>query len=130
MFRLKRDYYRSRRTARRMIERAGQSAVLRRAGAADRWCSVVIQDYGPMERLGKMYDPTDRKALIAVNDDLLRTPPDRDLDVLILFQQPIFDDPVEYEKLRFTAPIVPIAPSGIVVRWKATVRGSQPPSLA
>jgi hypothetical protein len=113
-----------------MIYRAGMAAILRRAGEPDRPCTVVIQDYTSMERMGKMYDPIDKKALIAADTVTLGTPPDRDLDVLITYRQPMSNPPTEYQKFRITMPVVPLSPGGIVVYWKLTVRGSEPPSLA
>jgi hypothetical protein len=120
---LQHDYFRTAATARRMMQKFGMWAVLRRSGIADRPALCVIQEYNPIERIGKMYDPTDRLALVAASEILRRTPPDRNLDALVTFAQPVTQwPPAEQDILRISTPIGILGPANIVVYWELNVR--------
>ena len=115
-------YYAKRQRATRLIEKYGMPAILRRVGAPDRWVKLEIEDYTPQERIGKMIDPVDRLAIVKASDELDKVPPDRDLDRVITFVQPMGTPPVQYEVLKITAPVDKIAPGGIVLYWQLRVR--------
>jgi hypothetical protein len=102
----------------RMIKRWGKGlvTVLRRA-SGDRPCSAVSTSFLPMERLGKITNPTDRKYLVSA------LAPDGSL-----LDPPVFDGPnadrlvvagVEY---RLTEPAGQIGTSDVVVFWRLAVR--------
>jgi hypothetical protein len=69
-----------------------------------------------------MIDPVDRLAIVKASDELDKVPPDRDLDRVITFVQPMGTPPVQYEVLKITAPVDKIAPGGIVLYWQLRVR--------
>jgi hypothetical protein len=117
-----RNYWATRQRASRQIEKYGMAAVLRRVNAPDRWVILEIQDYMPEERIGKMIDPVDRLAIVKASPELDKVPPDRDLDRVITFVQPMGTPPVQYEVLKITAPVDKIAPGGIVLYWSLQVR--------
>lgn len=68
-------------TANRMIERWGQTAILRRA-SGDRTCIVAVSTFSPMERMGQMLNPVDRKAIVSAKG--LDIPPDQEQDRLVV----------------------------------------------
>lgn len=107
-------------TASRMILRWGMPAVLRRRGMADRPCTVAVLNFTPFERAGQLLDPVDRKCLIAAEG--LTIPPDRELDVVVTFVQPMTVPPVESELLTITAPVGRVEMAGKTVMWRLTVR--------
>ena len=76
-------------------------AILRRT-SGDRACTVAIGVYSPMERLGSLRNPVDRKALVSSAG--LDPPPDQEQDRLITFIQPMADPPVIDEVLKITEP--------------------------
>lgn len=122
MIPLTHDYNRSAKVATNMIIKWGETAALRRNGAADRPCVAFIREYNGVERVGRLVDPTDRMVLIATSPTLNATPPNRDLDRLVTYVQPLGNPPVEYGQLRITAPVVPFAPNGTTLYWKVAVR--------
>src|SRR5216683_2302847 len=106
---MKHDFLRSRATADQMIRKWGVAGALRRA-SGDRPVTVVIQDYSPIERIGKMIDPVDRLALVsavAPDGSVLDPPPDREQDRLVTFVPD--SDQVEDEVLRISAPVGKLA---------------------
>jgi hypothetical protein len=114
----------SRQRADRMIRKWGVPGVLRRA-SGDRPCWVVIQDYSPIERVGKMIDPVDRLALVSAiergSTNKLLLAPDREQDRLVTFV-PGSDPLVEDETLRMSAPPGKLAPGNVIVYWELRVR--------
>lgn len=114
-------YDRLKTSANDMITRWGMKAVLRRVGMSDRWCTVVITNFSPMERTGQMRNPVDRKVLLSM--DGLIVPPDQERDRLITFVQPIdLNNPVEDEALKIVEPPGKIAMAGAVVYYRLAVR--------
>jgi hypothetical protein len=105
-----------------MIRKWGEAAALRRNGAADRPCVAYVREFNAVERIGRLVDPTDRMVLIATSAALNATPPNRDLDRLVTYVQPVSNPPVEAAQLRFTAPVVPFAPAGTTLYWKIAAR--------
>lgn len=114
------DYDRFKATANAMIARWGMKAVLRRVGMADRWVTVVITNYTPMERTGQMRNPLDRKALVSV--DGMTLPPDQERDRLITFMQPIGAVPIEHESLKIVEPPGRVDMAGEAVLYRLSVR--------
>ncbi len=118
------DYQRSRRVATGMIKKWGGLGAFRRIGEADRQCFIVVQDYSPMERLGKMIDPQDRLVLVAAlapDGSLIEIPPNRESDRLVTYVRDT-DPPEDEEVLRFSAPPAPFAPGGVLTYWEIKVR--------
>lgn len=124
---------RSRRVWDGLIEKYGDLALLRQRGLPDRYVSAVVANYTPMERLGGMSNPVDRKALIsAISPDtnLPLDPEPSEKDVLVTIQ--LNDDgspmlgaggiPMEDERLRIVAPPGRIGPSRMTLYWKLQVR--------
>ena len=110
------DYSRQRSVADGMIRKYGVPAVLRRA-SGDRSCVVFISDYTPQERVGKLINQTDRKALVTPVG--LDVDPDSEQDRLVTL------DPLtgaEKETLRIIAPVGKLAPAEIVIYWELQVR--------
>jgi len=107
-----------------MLAKWGSLGALRRQGIPDRQCRVLIQDYGPIERMGKLIDPIDRLALIsalAPDGTVLDPPPDREKDRLVTYvpgSNPLQDD----EVLHFSAPTGKLNPGSVVVYWELKVR--------
>lgn len=121
----KHNYLRSRRVATGMLSKWGTLGALRRVGSADRQTMVVVTDYGPIERLGRMIDPIDRVALVsalAPDGSVVDPPPDRELDVLVTYVPGTEDDPQDDEVLRFTTPPGKLNPGPLVVYWELKVR--------
>jgi hypothetical protein len=107
---------RQQRLADQMIRKYGTPAILRRDGG-DRSCWAFISDYSPHERMGKLVNQTDRKALISPIG--LTADPDSEQDRLVTL------DPAtgtELETLRIIAPIGKLAPAQIVLYWELQVR--------
>jgi hypothetical protein len=80
-------------------------------------CVAFISDYSPHERMGKVINQTDRKALVSPVG--LTIVPDSEQDRLVTL------DPVtglELETLRIIAPIGKMAPAGVVVYWELQLR--------
>jgi hypothetical protein len=123
------DYTRKRRTADGLIRKysdGGGNAVLRRVGAPDRACSVIIQDYSPMERVGKMINPIDRLAImsaLAPDGTVLSPEPDQEVDRLVTFKVPLAKPPVEDEVLRIVQPPGKLNPGNVVLYWELQIRG-------
>ena len=110
------DYARQRNIADSMIRKYGALAILRR-DSGDRSCWAFISDYSPHERVGKMINQTDRKALISPIG--LTADPDSEQDKLVTL------DPgtgAERETLRIIAPIGKLAPADIVIYFELQVR--------
>lgn len=120
---MKHDFIRSRAKADQMIQKWGVPGVLRRA-SGDRPCWVLIQDYSPIERMGKMIDPIDRLALVSAIErgtGNVLLAPDREQDRIVTFV-PGSDPLVEDETLRMSAPPGKLAPGNVVVYWELRVR--------
>jgi hypothetical protein len=110
------DYSAEVRIADRLISKYGAPAVLRR-NTGDRACVAFISEYSPHERIGKVINQTDRKALVSPVG--LTAAPDSEQDRLVTL------DPVtglELETLRIIAPIGKMAPAGVVVYWELQIR--------
>lgn len=110
------DYQRERSIADNMIRKYGAKAVLRRDDG-DRPCWVFISNYSAQEKIGKLVNQTDRRALVSPIG--LDIEPDSEQDRLVTF------DPLsgaEKEVLRIVAPIGKLAPADIIVYWELQVR--------
>lgn len=100
----------------RMIRKYGAQAILRR-DSGDRSCWAFISDYSPQERLGKLINQTDRKAMLSPIG--LTADPDSEQDKLVML------DPItgaELETLRIISPVGKLAPAEIVIYWELQVR--------
>lgn len=118
------DYIRSRAVADRQIRKWGGLGALRRTGSADRQCYLVIQDYSPIERVGKMIDPVDRLCLVsalAPDGTLLSPEPSRELDQLLVYVKDS-DPPVVDEVWRMSAPPGKLNPGNLVIYFELRVR--------
>jgi hypothetical protein len=116
------DYQAAITDADNLIKYFGMAAVLRRAGIADRPCTVVIVEYDPMDRPADLVNLTDRKVIMsAANVEIQTTPPDNEKDELVTFVQPV--GTVEDEVLPLTCKPKPTAPAGVIVLWEFSVRG-------
>jgi hypothetical protein len=110
------NYARQRNLADGMIRKYGAAAILRRA-TGDRQCWAFISEYTPHEKMGKLINQTDRKALVSpigLTDD-----PDSEQDKLVTL------DPAtgaEKETLRIIAPIGKLAPAEITIYWELQIR--------
>jgi hypothetical protein len=110
------DYSRQRSVADSMIRKYGRQAILRR-DSGDRSCWAFISDYTPQEKMGKLINQTDRKALISPIG--LEIDPDSEQDKLVTI------DPAtntELETLRIIAPVGKLAPAEIVIYFELQVR--------
>lgn len=110
------DYARERAIANDMIRKYGAPAILRR-DSGDRPCVAFISDYMPHERVGKIINQTDRKALVSPVG--LTVDPDSEQDRLVTL------DPVtsaEIEILRIVSPVGKLVPGNIVIYWELQVR--------
>ena len=110
------DYARQRNLADGMIRKYGAPAILRR-DSGDRQCWVFISDYTPQEKMGKLINQTDRKALVSPIG--LTADPDSEQDKLVTL------DPAtgaEKETLRIIAPIGKLAPAEIVIYFELQIR--------
>lgn len=96
-----------------MILKWGVAAVLRRA-SGDRPCTTAITTFAPMERVGKITNPVDRKALVSAlaPDGTVLVPPDFEQDRLV----------VGGEELKIVEPAGQVGSSDVVVFWRLTVR--------
>jgi hypothetical protein len=111
------DYSRERAIANAMIAKYGSPAILRRENGGDRSCIAFISEYTPHERVGKLINQTDRKALLSPVG--LTLEPDSEQDTLVTL------DPAsgaELETLRIVSPIGKLAPANIIVYWELQVR--------
>lgn len=116
------DYAAMRDRSDAFIQRHGTRAVLRRYGAADRPCDVVLEFWTAQELLGRQYDPLSRKAVLAAGT-LQGGDPVMDQDRLVTFVQPSDpDNPVIDEELKITAPPIPLKQGGVTVQWTMAVR--------
>lgn len=96
------------------LRRRGQQAILRRQ-SGDRPCLCAIVAYKPVDDVGKLTNPTDRRALISPfvpGTTTLLDPPNSELDRLVTDA----DGP-----LVILAPIGKIAPAGVVVAYDVKV---------
>jgi hypothetical protein len=110
------DYARERAIAEGMIRKYGAPAILRRDDG-DRPCFAFISDYMAHERVGKIINQTDRKALLSPVD--LTVDPDSEQDRLVTL------DPVtgaELETLRIVSPVGKLVPGNIVIYFELQVR--------
>lgn len=116
------DYTKTQATADRMLRKWGSTAILRRQSTADRQCTVFITSFSPMERMGKLTNPLDRKALVsalAPDGTLLSPGPDEQVDRLIVL------DPktgAEIENLHIFEPPDKVDPAGVVALYQLSVR--------
>lgn len=111
------DYARERAIADGMIRKYGSPAILRRENGGDRSCIAFISDYSPHERVGKLINQTDRKALVSPLG--LSIDPDSEQDTLVTL------DPAtgaELETLRIISPVGKLTPGNVVVYWELQVR--------
>jgi hypothetical protein len=123
------DLTRSRLKADGMIRRytgGGGNALLRRVGAPDRRVSALVTGFNPMERIGRLINPVDRKvalSALAPDGSVLSPPPDQEVDRLVMLQVPIGTPPVESQTLRIVQPPGEVAPDGsTVVYYDLVVR--------
>ena len=110
------DYARERAIAEGMIRKYGAPAILRR-DSGDRACVAFISDYSPQERMGKLVNQTDRKALVSPVG--LTVDPDSEQDRLVTL------DPttgVELETLRIVSPVGKLTPGNITVYFELQIR--------
>jgi hypothetical protein len=110
-------YERQRALADAMIRKYGTPAILRRDNGGDRSCVVFISEYSPHERVGKLINQTDRKALVSPID--LAIAPDSEQDKLVTI------DPAtgaELETLRIISPVGKLAPAGTVIYYELQTR--------
>lgn len=117
------DYNEMKADADELLREFGMAAVLRRVSDSptDRPCVVAIVDFMPREKDTSLANPTDRRVLFDPIG-LEAMPPNKELDQLVTFVQPLADPPVEDEVLPFTADVKKYAPAGIVVLYEGTVR--------
>lgn len=111
------DYARQRSLADAMIRKYGAPAILRRDNGGDRPCWAFVSEYSPHERMGKLINQTDRKALVSPID--LTLDPDSEQDKLVTL------DPAtgaEKETLRIISPVGKLAPAGTVIYWELQTR--------
>jgi hypothetical protein len=123
------DYRATQKKADAMIRRhtgGGGNALLRRVGAPDRRVSALVTAFSPMERLGKLINPVDRKvalSALAPDGSVLSPPPDQEVDRLVMLQVPLGTPPVESQTLRIVQPPGEVAPDGsTVVYYDLVVR--------
>jgi hypothetical protein len=115
-------YVNSQRKADGMLKKYGMTAVLRRTGMLDRQCTVYEDRFTPMERIGKMINPVDRKMVmspLAPNGKPLSPAPDQEEDWLVTF---VPGTATENEILRIIEPPERLAPGGVVLYWTLAVR--------
>ena len=96
-------------TADRMINRWGQAGILRRK-TGDRPCIVAVSTFSPLERMGQVFNPVDRKAIISAKG--LDVPPDQEQDRLV----------VNGETLKIVEPPKQNGTADKVIYWSMTVR--------
>src|SRR5436853_7468122 len=111
------DFAASRARADGMIRRWGRvvPAVLRRPGASDRPCIAAFTAILPMERLGKLTDPLDRKVLVSslAPDGSELDPPVFGKDSLVTFNR----DGSEDANLRIVEPRGSVGWGAVTVFW-------------
>jgi hypothetical protein len=110
------DYTRQRNIADGMIRKYGALAILRR-GSGDRACWAFISEYTPHERMGKLINQTDRKALVSPLG--LTADPDSEQDKLVTLDP---NTGAELETLRIISPIGKLAPAEIVIYFELQIR--------
>ena len=98
-----------------MIEVHGSPAILRRS-TGDRCCTIVVDDFSAIERLGKLANPTDRRFLIGPDVD---PPPTPELDSIVRLDE----QGNVIERFSVVAPTAPFAPDGkTVLYFEVTAR--------
>lgn len=111
------DYARQRNLADDMIRKYGAAAILRR-DSGDRQCWSCFVEFSPHERMGKLINQTDRKALVSPVG--LTAYPDSEQDKLVILDSVTG---AELETLRIIAPIGKLAPKpDIVIYWELQTR--------
>lgn len=95
----------------------GMPAILRHKNGTTRKCFVVIDQYTPIERMGKLTNPIDQKALVSVKG--LATKPDSENETLVTL---VRGTSTENEVLRIVAPATVIAPGGVTIMYELQVR--------
>jgi hypothetical protein len=116
-----------------MFKEYGDIAILRMPGGSDRFCSTMQASFTPMERLGKVSNPADRKMLVSALDPNTGLPLDPEVDqkeMLVTLQLddnglPLLDSggrPLEDERMRQVAPPDRVGPSRKELYWALTVR--------
>lgn len=98
------------------LRQLGMPAKLRRA-EGDRSCTVVLNEFTALERLGRTLDPLDNKALVSAKG--LTIPPDSEKDRLVTL---VPGTNTEESIYRIVARPRPLAPAGVVLYWELTVR--------
>jgi hypothetical protein len=123
------DYRATQKKSDAMIKRhtgGGGNALLRRVGAPDRRVSALVTAFSPMERIGRLVNPVDRKVIIsalAPDGSVLSPPPDQEVDRLVMLKVPLGTPPVESQTLRIVQPPGEVAPDGsTVVYYDLVVR--------
>lgn len=111
------DYVAMRARSDAFIQRHGMRAVLRRHGAADRPCDIVIDQWSATELMGRQYDALTRKVVLAAGT--LEGGDPKMNDYLVTFVQPA--GTVQDEQLKIIAPPIPLKQGGIVVQWTLAV---------
>lgn len=114
------DYLQAQVDADELIQYFGMSAVLRRAGLADRPVTVCIIEFNPKEKATELANPTDRQVVMSALG--LTVDPDNELDQLVTFVQPSTNPPVVDEILPMTCKPKRTAPAGVTALWEFTVR--------
>ena len=110
------DYVRELGLADGMIRKYGSPAILRRQ-SGDRPCWAFIISYTPIERMGKLINQTDRKALVSPVG--LAIDPDSEQDNLVTLDTV---SGAELQTLRIIAPVGKFAPADTVIYWELQVR--------
>lgn len=104
----------------RQIKRIGMQAVLRSA-TADRWCWMFFSSWNPREMMGRLIEPTDRRAIVSAIG--LPDEPQFGVERLVTFVQPLSRiSPVERETLQIVDPPRRIDASGLTLCWDLRVR--------
>jgi hypothetical protein len=109
------NYQRSQNVATKLLTKYGTRAILRRQ-SGDRDCIVVETDFTPMERLGKLVNPTDRIFLISAKS--LDPAPNAEKDILVTLQS---DGVTEDEHLKFARPTGRLKPGDTVIYYEIQV---------
>lgn len=101
----------------RTLRTLGMPALLRRVGADDRSCTVVMDSFSALERMGRTLDPLDTKAYISAKS--LTLPPDSEKDRLVTLVPGTTTEEAQY---RIVDRPRPVAPAGVVLLYEMTVR--------
>lgn len=121
------DYDIKRKRCDSMIRRAGFRGLLRNASdrtQADIPVSIVVKDFRPVERGGKMINPVERLVYVSALSPEDGTVNDlssvREAYALVTLHPGTIE---EDETLRIVSPIKAFKPGGVVLYWELLVRG-------